>query len=756
MKIQRFFYLVNENSSPIILNNIIPESQYITLNIEGLEYLGNEDFQENMEKLKKNNILENIKDNLIRKKNYNTLIMIPSNVAIKISINLLTDFNENMSIKGKNTIIYNNHYRFVIDNTAKIFKGNINVSPSNYRFEPAFPGLVQSIFIFCKNNMEVPLSLFSVSSNDKRIIPSLLTYEVSPENKTAIKIIFDPSKTESLKIFMNAVDFSTILTYKELYLWKAKEKHWNKLGDTGGTEIKANVTLQTSFGKKEISVNSFLIKPNLVKNDMINFGLVQNGKLVNNYLEIFNPSDKVLMVKLVLAPNEYGDINNDEMFNFKDRNLLNMNEELILLGCSFYGWVGNSLVTKYEYVILKENINPIDLRRGLINKNKLIKLLYEYGNHKVKNYLAQGYKAFCKYEKKYKNELIINKDYKNINAVSGMSSKAFEREIKEVKNLTTRDFKYENKKRYVKKETLWEKISGFFLNLYIKYYLHVSLNTEIQKKENSQPFYLPNSSYNQIYKIPPHQKSTLGPILFRPNKSGNITGTLFLKNNLTILYPVKLIGYGGGGEPSFYSNYGKNQFSNSHIINKTNYIIEVDELSYNTELKEKEKIIRTITVKNTGNLLMNVKNISIDGLGCETDDMKILQCDEFILYPEESLDIDIEIKPNVNNYITNKNVYFNTDYQTFTLNVIIFIAKEIYIKNNMIRNHVISMTLILTMFIIFFLIIKTILRIINFKKNEDNEKDKLIEKIDDNKIKEKISLKQNNIKKNIEKINEKK
>ena len=79
------------------------------------------------------------------------------------------------------------------------------------------------------------------------------------------------------------------------------------------------------------------------------------------------------MVKLVLAPNEYGYINNNEMFSFKDRNLLNMNE-----------------------------VNPLDLRRGLVNKNNLIKLLHEYGNHKVKNYLVQGYNAFCKYEKNIK------------------------------------------------------------------------------------------------------------------------------------------------------------------------------------------------------------------------------------------------------------------------------------------------------------------------------------------------------------------
>ena len=342
------------------------------------------------------------------------------------------------------------------------------------------------------------------------------------------------------------------------------------------------------------------------------------------------------------------------------------------------------MVTRFEYIIIQDEINPIELRRGIINKNKLIKLIYDYGSQKVKNYLTNGYNAFCKYEKKFKNDLLVNNNYKNINTITELYSNNFEKEIESVRNMTTKDIKSENKKEKIKEETLLEKIYDFFLKIYIKYYFHVSLN-KIEIKENYQPFYLPNSVCNQVFQISPHQKSTLGPIIFKPNQSGNITGTLFLKNSLTILYPVKLIGIGGRGEPSFFSNYEKNQLSNSHIFNKTNYFIEVDELAYSTELKTKEKLVRTITVKNTGNLLMNVKNISIDGYGCEADDMKILQCDEFILYPEESIDLDIEIKPNINNYITNKNVYFNTEYQTFNLNVIIYISKDIYVKNNMIK-----------------------------------------------------------------------
>ncbi len=72
----------------------------------------------------------------------------------------------------------------------------------------------------------------------------------------------------------------------------------------------------------------------------------------------------------------------------------------------FFFWMGRKF-TRFEYIIIQEEKNPIELRRGIINKNKLVKLIYDYGSQKVKNYLTHGYNTFCKYEKKSKNELLV-------------------------------------------------------------------------------------------------------------------------------------------------------------------------------------------------------------------------------------------------------------------------------------------------------------------------------------------------------------
>ena len=165
-----------------------------------------------------------------RCKKMSTSIIIQPYSAIKFSINLNPNINDNTKIKGKNTIIYNNNSKFVIENTAYIFKGSFEIIQNNIKFEPAFPSLVQKIFIECQNTMELPISLYTAKSTDDRIIASLIIYEIFSEKKTKfLKIVFDPSYGSLLKKYINAINFSKILTYKELYLWKERDKYWNQL-----------------------------------------------------------------------------------------------------------------------------------------------------------------------------------------------------------------------------------------------------------------------------------------------------------------------------------------------------------------------------------------------------------------------------------------------------------------------------------------------------------------------------------------------
>ena len=68
-------YIVNENSSSVRIDEIRTDNEIITLNIEGFEYLGNDEYLENI-----------------------ILIILPPKVTIKLSINLLIKINEKISI----------------------------------------------------------------------------------------------------------------------------------------------------------------------------------------------------------------------------------------------------------------------------------------------------------------------------------------------------------------------------------------------------------------------------------------------------------------------------------------------------------------------------------------------------------------------------------------------------------------------------------------------------------------------------------
>ena len=759
IKKQKFFFLINENSSPIRIDKIFTNNEMFVIGFDNIEYVGN-DISPQYDKSKLKNLEFYVSKNLkIKNKanKYTTAIILEPYTAIKFSINLKPSIDDNISIKGKNTIIYNNNSRFVIDNTAQIIKGSFDIIQTNIKFEPSFPGLVQSIDIYCQNSLEIPISLYNASSSDERIVASLLTYNVSSNNKTKfLRIDYEPGNDNLLWQYLNQVNFKNTLTFREVYFWKEREKYFNKLRQQGKTEVNANITIDTSVGKKVINVNSDLIMPAIMKNSGITFGLVQVGKSLSGYFEIYNPSDQVVAIKLLLAPNEYYDINDNNMLPEKERELLKMNDDVFLFGCNFLGKIENesTYIKNFEYIIIPEKIDMYELKKDSIDKKEIIKLIYKYGNSRVRDYLNHGHEVFCKYKKRDKNEMIIN--YSKTEVVSNLFSPDFEKEIEIIRNLTDKNYLEEEKTMEVKKENLWEKVYSFFVNLYIKYYLHVSINTEIKKPEVKQNFYISSELVNQMFIVQPKKKGKLGPIIFKPNKWGNISETLLLKNNLTFIHSVKLLGVGGGAEPSFFPNHQKNSIDNSQIFNKTNYIIEIDEHTFNTELKSKGKITKTITIKNTGNIAMNVKNITIDGYKCDTDDFKILQCEEFTLSPDENLDIDMEIKPNINNYITNKNIYFNTDFQVFNLNVIIIISKDIYIQNNLVKNKIIPFIILLLICIILFGIGKGVYKIFLLYKSKIVDKliKKKIEKLIQESEKEPNSKDENEIYKNDKADNE--
>ena len=686
-KRQKFIYLLNRNEEPIPVNNIYIDYNNFYIDFEGYEYFGNENEPSNIKYPKKGEILEKFRN---EDNNESISFKIYPNTGAKFSINLITNENEDLNrIKSSITIYYGQEYKIILSLNATIYKGNINLSPVIYKFEPSFPGLYQKKIIYTKSSFNFPLNILSVTSSDERIIPQNLTNIIYPKNKTAlIEVNFDPSKTYFIKEDLNQfeLNMSNILTYRELYLWKAKEKFFNKLGCSGRTEINANVTITTTIDKGDINFKSFLIKPNIAKKEEIDFGLIQTGKSMNTYIEGINPSDKMLLIKLILANDNFGDVNNNSMFDEKDRNLLEKNNDLIIFGCKFLFIINGTTIIKSENIVVPEKIDPLELRKGTFDKKDLIRILLKYGNDKIKKYLYNAKNIFCKYDKKVQNEIIFNKNSKNNYLISHIYSNEFNKEIPSVKNMTLKNIEEDNQYKFVEKKSFFNSIISFLANLYLKYFMNVSICSNINIIEHSQSFFIPIDIQEKVYQVPPHKKFSIGPIIFKPNKKGNINGTLFLKNNLTILYPLKLKGEGGSGNIKFIDNCKGKKELKCKIYEENNFIIEIDENIYEKEIKGIDKLNRTITLINNGNLPMTIKNITIDNSNeCQTSNMRIVQCKEFILNPQEIIDIDIEIIPNYRYNSTNKIISFNTEYQSFFLNVFIIFSKDFFETQNHIR-----------------------------------------------------------------------
>ena len=741
---KKFIFLINLNEAPVTLNNIIIENNnsFFSVDFEGYEFFGNDIEKYNITYPKKGFILQKLKE---RNNNEDEPISFEIHpfTAVKLSVILFSDnIIYDKTIMNKISFYYDNKYKFTLSLNASILKGNLDLAEKIYKFEPAFTGLYQKKIIEAKSNYNFPINILAVNSNDKRIIPKIIIDKINPNKKVSlINILFDPSKYYEFKKEYE-INMSNVLTYKELYLWKLEDKLFDKMETLGQSTINANISIKTAINEEYVNIKGLIIKPNLVKKEKINFGLNQIGKPSSLYIEGINPSDKILLIKLILADDSFYNINNNEMFNKKDKFLLEKNNDLIIFSCNFVLNINSSSVIKYEYIVIPEKIDPSELRKGTFDKKELIKLIYKYGNEKVKNYLLKSDNILCKYDKKKQNEILFNKNNEYNYLISQAYSKDFNKEIDIVKNITNKNIDETFKYKFVEKKSFFHSIIQYIFNLYLKYFMNMFVYSNINIVENTQSFFIPKEIKEKIYQIPPHKTFSIGPIIFKPNKSGIIRGTLFLKNNLTLLYPLKLEGEGGGGILRFIDYYRGVNKKKCKIYDEKNLVIEIDEGIYESEIKNNgDKFNRTITLMNVGNLPMIIKNISIDNTNeCFSDNLKVIQCKEISISPKEMIDIDLEIKPNYRMKGLNKIIYFNTEYQSFYLNVIVIITDDFYEKKNF-------MWICLKFLVLFIIIFNIIVFSVNkiYKTIQKQKKEIMGEEINKEEILKENEDKENNL-----------
>ena len=677
---KEYFYIINNNLYPSYINKIETDNEDFKIDLENYYSLDKDGFIEDCDlslKGKLPSLIQIYDENKENNNNNMNLILYPK-TAMLLSIEIKSKNekeNESKTINAEMHLYINESSEIILINQIRILMGDFSISPSKIKFEPGFLGITQSQQIFCTNNYDFTLNIIKVKSSDSRLIPSQLTKKVMPGNKIAIiNILFDPDVNSSIRRYKAELNMDKSLTYKEFYLWKKSEEYWEELGKNGKTEISADISVVTHYKTKIINVRSFIKKINLVKKEEIDYGLMQVGLSGEKYIEGNNPTDSILEMKLILAPENFNDAYDFSMFNKKEQNELFIpkNKIMTILNCNFIIKKNNTYQTFEEYILIKENL---DLRNNFtknLEKEEILKKIFEYGNENVKKYIYNSINVLCNYEKKTKDEILLNKDIYNQKFIKDIISPEFDNEINIIKNMTTNtDYKIK------KEQNNYNIFSRFFISIKNIFFTPKSLPNFKLNEIKKQSFYLQENISQIIYRIQPHQNFTIGPIIFKPFSKGKVTNTLFLKNNLTILYPIKLKGEGGSGQIIFLNYLEDSKYKKLEAFNNSNYVVQINRDTYENIMKFKNNLTKSITINNIGNLPLIIKSITVDGNECQTNDLKITQCREFLIEVGESMEIDFEVITNFNKEVTNRVVKFQSDFQSFELNIIILISKEL-------------------------------------------------------------------------------
>jgi hypothetical protein len=310
-----------------------------------------------------------------------------------------------------------------------------------------------------------------------------------------------------------------------------------------------------------------------------------------------------------------------------------------------------------------------------------MKKLFLFANQNMKSLMVSSDRFICSPTFLRKNEIITN-NYKQL--MEMIFSDEFNKDINIVKKMTDANPPTQHKHKEKYSLNFIEKI-GYYLKLFFKIENNLKFRRKIKPKRK-QEIYIPKSITNSIYVIKPHQKIKIGPIYYHPNNSSNYSATLFIKNNLTILYPLKIKGMGGSGLLEFYSNETNN--NQEKIVKKIEkLLINIDTISTLNQLESNnDKIYKNITLKNSGNLPLKIYNISIENAGCEGFGISLSRCSEISLYPQQSINLEFAITPNFNFYLLEKNIIFHTHYQKITLKISINISDDILAARNRLFN----------------------------------------------------------------------
>lgn len=142
----------------------------------------------------------------------------------------------------------------------------------------------------------------------------------------------------------------------------------------------------------------------------------------------------------------------------------------------------------------------------------------------------------------------------------------------------------------------------------------------------------------QVWHVKPHAEIPVGPIVFEPLQHMTYNTTLYVRNNLTMLHPVRLNGIGGSGRLVFPNG--------SLDFNLTAADLAEEAADDSMASPQRVAISKSFTATNDCELPVEVVRIDINGIpGCSGFGFQIHDCHPFTVPPHENVSLTVSFSP---------------------------------------------------------------------------------------------------------------
>lgn len=217
---------------------------------------------------------------------------------------------------------------FSIPVSYQVHQGNITILPSDgIQFPPSTPGLIHRKDVRIKSTFDSPVFIRSVATSDQnRIFAKIISNIVEPNSEKAVvevaTVMFDKInpflKLNNIlmdhfhsNLIMNHQKFENsnslpTITYFDVVAWYVEESEWKQQEAMNKTTSNLLITIDTNINQNiKVPVRTSIIRPKLVASDEYIFNKIEVGTEMRGKITIYNPAPFPIEVSFYIASSDY-------------------------------------------------------------------------------------------------------------------------------------------------------------------------------------------------------------------------------------------------------------------------------------------------------------------------------------------------------------------------------------------------------------------------------------------------------------------